>query len=228
MNRFGISRQNVFSYWTAITREHGIGYALSQNMIRAILPAYSTPDSVFRKDSSDKVRRPANLSVEEKAQKKRMYQANYYRAVTLPNRTLARSPHIKLSPEERRQRDIEYAKKWKKMNPEKVRAYQKKYSANLSLEEKAARAERFRQWQKLNPEKVRAYQKKYWANLSAEKRTKKAECAKWYRANLSPEKKAKIAAKRALRALASLPTINESRTELTKLANELHLKLGID
>lgn len=44
----GISRPNVFTYWTVIHREHGIGYALADDCIQIILPPGVTPDSIFK------------------------------------------------------------------------------------------------------------------------------------------------------------------------------------
>lgn len=47
MERFGISRANVFSYLSTIHREHGIGYAVKSDRITILLPPDSTRDSVF-------------------------------------------------------------------------------------------------------------------------------------------------------------------------------------
>jgi len=39
MAHFGMTRANVFAYWTMINRDHGIGYAFSEKTITAVLPA---------------------------------------------------------------------------------------------------------------------------------------------------------------------------------------------
>lgn len=44
----GISRANVFAHWTAIHREHGIGYALEGDFITPILPPDCPADSIFK------------------------------------------------------------------------------------------------------------------------------------------------------------------------------------
>lgn len=48
MANFNMTRQNVFAYWTMIHRDHGIGYALSNNTLASILPADCNSESVFK------------------------------------------------------------------------------------------------------------------------------------------------------------------------------------
>lgn len=43
MAAFNMSRPNVLSYWTAIHRDHGVGYSLSGNSITALLPGTIKP-----------------------------------------------------------------------------------------------------------------------------------------------------------------------------------------
>lgn len=43
----GVSRQNLLSYWAAIHREHGIGYAIKDGALRPILPPGATPANIF-------------------------------------------------------------------------------------------------------------------------------------------------------------------------------------
>jgi len=47
MANFEMTRQNVFAYWTAIHRDHGIGYAFSNNTITAILPGKCEASAIF-------------------------------------------------------------------------------------------------------------------------------------------------------------------------------------
>jgi hypothetical protein len=50
MSEFGMTRQNVIAYWTNIVRDHGIGYTLTNNTIRPVLPKGATPQNIFEKD----------------------------------------------------------------------------------------------------------------------------------------------------------------------------------
>jgi len=47
MAHFNMKRPNVFAYWTAINRDHGIGYALRDGVITPILPPKQNPKSIF-------------------------------------------------------------------------------------------------------------------------------------------------------------------------------------
>ena len=47
MSHFGMTRQNVMAYWTAIHRYHGIGYALADARIMPLPPAKCHPSSIF-------------------------------------------------------------------------------------------------------------------------------------------------------------------------------------
>lgn len=47
MANFSMSRPNVFAYWTAINRDHGVGYTLANNTITAVLPPGTDSGSVF-------------------------------------------------------------------------------------------------------------------------------------------------------------------------------------
>jgi len=49
MAHFGISRPNVLAHWTALSREHGIGYALHNGNLKPLLPARCGPSDVFEK-----------------------------------------------------------------------------------------------------------------------------------------------------------------------------------
>lgn len=47
MSHFKMTRQNVISYWTAIHRDHGIGYALANDSISPRLPKGATAANIF-------------------------------------------------------------------------------------------------------------------------------------------------------------------------------------
>jgi len=47
MANFEMSRPNVIAYWTNIHRDHGIGYALANNIITPILPKGVSPDQIY-------------------------------------------------------------------------------------------------------------------------------------------------------------------------------------
>lgn len=47
MNEFSMSRANVFTTWTHLHGEHGIGYTLSENVITPALPENVTFESLF-------------------------------------------------------------------------------------------------------------------------------------------------------------------------------------
>lgn len=48
MAYFGLTRPNVLAHWTAIHREHGIGYALAASTITPLLPEGSDADSIWK------------------------------------------------------------------------------------------------------------------------------------------------------------------------------------
>ncbi len=47
MQHFTMSRPNVFGYWTAINKDHGIGYTLENSTITAILPPKHSAKTIF-------------------------------------------------------------------------------------------------------------------------------------------------------------------------------------
>ncbi len=47
MKRFDMKRPNVFAYWTAIHKDHAIGYSLEGGVIRAKLPPKHNLKTIF-------------------------------------------------------------------------------------------------------------------------------------------------------------------------------------
>jgi hypothetical protein len=47
MTNFSLSRANVISYWTALQRDHGVGYAITNNTITPRLPSKCDPSELF-------------------------------------------------------------------------------------------------------------------------------------------------------------------------------------